>query len=252
MGEGRKRVDVVIPVYNEQHVLAASVRTLASFLEDHLPYDWRIVVADNASTDETLRVANELAAAMPNVEVLHLDQKGRGRALSAAWRASDADVVGYMDVDLSTNLQAFLPLVAHVVDGPYDVAIGSRLMRGARVTRQWKREIISRIYNLIIKAMFPRRGFSDAQCGFKAVSRRAADHLLPIVEDTAWFFDSELLLRAEQHGYRIAEVPVEWIEDLDSRVNIVDTALEDLRGLLRVRLTPPGPKRPLAAGAGGS
>jgi len=231
------RVDVVIPVYNEERVLAESIRTLRGFLEAHLSCDWRIIIADNASTDETRAVGEALAAEDSSVRYLRIPQKGRGRALRQAWSSSDADVVAYMDVDLSTNLEAFPELVERVLHGPYDIAIGSRLKRGARVTRQWRREIISRGYNLLIKLLFPRRGFSDAQCGFKAVSRRATDELLPMVENQEWFFDSELLLRAEQKGYRIAEVPVEWIEDLDSRVNIVATAMEDVKGLLRVRFS---------------
>ncbi|MCE7939602.1 glycosyl transferase [bacterium] len=237
MSDSDVHVDVVIPVYNEERVLADSVARLSEFLDEAVPYDWHIVIADNASIDQTPAVGRAVAAANPRVRYLRLEQKGRGRALRRAWLDSDADVVAYMDVDLSTNLDAFPPLVESIVHGGYDVAIGSRLKHGARVTRQWKRELISRAYNLMIKLVFPTRSFSDAQCGFKAVSRRAADHLVPIVENNEWFFDSELLLRAEQHGYRIAEVPVEWIEDLDTRVKIVSTALEDVRGLLRVRFT---------------
>jgi glycosyltransferase involved in cell wall biosynthesis len=165
---------------------------------------------------------------------MHLKEKGRGRALKTAWSASEADVVAYMDVDLSTNLWSFLPLVAPLATGHSDVAIGSRLLRGAMVTRQWKRELISRCYNLLIKAMFGN-GFSDAQCGFKAIKRSVAQELLPWVEDNEWFFDTELLLLAEERGYRISEVPVDWIEDLDSRVDITSTALEDIKGLFRVR-----------------
>jgi len=232
------RVDVVIPVYNEEHALADSVARLHVFLGEHLPYDWRIMIADNASIDRTPALGRALERQYPRVGYLRLEQKGRGRALRRAWLASAADVVSYMDVDLSTNLVAFPVLVDSIVEEGYDIAIGSRLKHGARVTRQWRREIISRAYNLLIKLIFPTRTFSDAQCGFKAVSRRAADHLIPIVENNAWFFDSELLLRAEQHGYRIAEVPVEWIEDLDTRVKIVGTAMEDVKGLLRVRFTP--------------
>jgi len=231
------RVDVVIPVYNEERALTESVSRLKTHLERTLPHPWRIIIADNASNDRTPEVGRGLAVAGERIEYLRLEQKGRGRALRKAWLSSDADVVSYMDVDLSTNLEAFLPLVQSIVTGSYDLAIGSRLLRGARVTRQWKRELISRAYNLLVKVLFPRRGFSDAQCGFKAVSRRAADHLVPLVHNNEWFFDSELLLRAEQHGYRIFEVPVEWVEDLDSRVNVVKTATEDVRGLLRVRFT---------------
>ncbi len=227
-------VEVVVPVYNEQEALPKSIPALCAYLETYFPYRWSVVIADNASTEATLSVAEGLAHQYPRVSVLHLKEKGRGRALKAAWLASEADVVAYMDVDLSTNLWSFLPLVAPLATGHSDVAIGSRLLRGAMVTRQWKRELISRCYNLLIKGMF-RNGFSDAQCGFKAVKRGVAQELLPCIEDGEWFFDTELLLLAEERGYRVSEVPVEWVEDLDTRVDIAATALEDVKGLLRVR-----------------
>lgn len=238
MPPANPRVDVVIPVYNEEYVLADSIATLHAFLAANAPYDWRIVIADNASIDRTQDVGEALAGTMDRVRYLRIPQKGRGRALRLAWTESDADIVSYMDVDLSTNLDAFRPLIDAIAVGGADVAIGTRLHRGAAVTRQWKRELISRAYNLLIKLLFPRRTFSDAQCGFKAASRRAVDRLVPLVVNNHWFFDSELLLRAEQCGFRVAEVPVAWIEDLDTRVRIVSTAIEDIRGLLRVRFTP--------------
>ena len=231
-------VDVVIPVLNEQSQLESSVETLRSYLASRLRHRWRVVIADNASTDDTPAIGRTLADRYDDVSYLRLEQRGRGRALRTAWMASDADIVSYMDVDLSTNLEAFPPLIESLVNGGYDVAIGSRLIRGASVERQWKREIISRVYNFMILALFPRRRFSDAQCGFKALTRRAASEVVPLVADQAWFFDSELLLRAEARGYRIFEVPVGWIEDLDTRVKIVSTAWEDMKGLVRVRLTP--------------
>ncbi len=227
-------VEIVVPVYNEEQALPRSVTTLCDYLETYFPYSWLVTIANNASTDNTLAIARALAAANPRVRVLHLDQKGRGRALRTAWLASEADVVAYMDVDLSTNLQSFLPLVAPLATGHSDLALGSRLLKGAVVTRQWKREVISRCYNLLIKLLFRNR-FSDAQCGFKAVKRSVALALLPEVENQEWFFDTELLLLAEERGLRIYEVPVDWIEDLDTRVRIVPTALEDIKGLLRVR-----------------
>ena len=227
-------VEVVVPVYNEQDALPQSIPALCAYLETYFPYRWSVVIADNASTDATLAVAEGLASAYPGVSVLHLEEKGRGRALKAAWSASKADIVAYMDVDLSTNLWSFLPMVAPLATGHSDVAIGSRLLRGAMVTRQWKRELISRCYNLLIKTLFAN-GFSDAQCGFKAIKRSAAQELLPQIEDGEWFFDTELLLLAEERGYRISEVPVDWIEDLDTRVDIGSTALKDVKGLLRVR-----------------
>ena len=228
-------VEVVLPVYNEENDLPGSVSTLVSFLQGNVPWAWRIVIADNASTDSTFSVATELAEDHPQVHVLHLDEKGRGRALKAAWLASDADAVCYMDVDLSTDLKALLPLVSAVLDDGYDVAIGSRLARGAHVSkRTLKREIISRGYNTIIKLMF-WTSISDAQCGFKALSQSASQKLLPKVKDNAFFFDTELLLIAQKRGMRIHEVPVTWKDDPDSRVRLVATIMEDLRGLMRLR-----------------
>lgn len=232
---GGIRVDAVLPVYNEQHVLERSVTALYTYLEEHLPYDWRIVIADNASTDETLRVARDLSGRLARVEVLHLDKKGRGRALRAAWLGSAADVVSYMDVDLSTDLAAYPPMIRAVAEEGYDLATGRRLGRGARVEqRKLQREITSRGYNLLIKLGF-RTHFTDAQCGFKAVSRRAAAALLPLIRDNEWFFDTELLILADKKGYRITQIPVHWVDDPDSRVKVVDTALKDLRGLWRLK-----------------
>ncbi|MYW05714.1 glycosyltransferase [Streptomyces sp. SID3343] len=226
-------VDVVVPVYNEAHVLAASIRRLHDYLLSAFPYAFRIVIADNASTDATWRVAGELARELPHVRAVHLDEKGRGRALRKTWAASDADVVAYMDVDLSTDLDAFLPLVAPLVSGHSDLAIGTRLVRSAEVVRGPRREVVSRSYNLLLRGVFAAR-FSDAQCGFKAARTVVAQALLPHVHDEEWFFDTELLLLAERNGLRIHEVPVDWTDDPDSRVNVVRTALDDLRGMARV------------------
>jgi len=227
------RVDVVIPVYNEESALEKSVLALREFLQKNCPIEWRVVVANNASTDSTIEIAKRLAERFADVRYVHLDVKGRGRALRKAWLETDADIVAYMDVDLSTNLRFFPPLVQALLDG-YDVAIGSRLMSASRVTRTFRREVISRCYNLLVKSLFFTR-FSDAQCGFKALTRLAATKLVPVVKDESWFFDTELLILAEKKGYRIKEVPVEWVEDLDSRVHILRTATDDIRGLLRVR-----------------
>ncbi|MFD4182737.1 glycosyltransferase [Rhodococcus sp. NPDC058514] len=226
-------LDLVIPVYNEERDLERCVRRLHEHLTGSVPYPSRITIADNASTDSTLAVARRLAAEFPEVRVVHLDQKGRGRALHAVWSASDAQVVAYMDVDLSTDLNALMPLVAPLVSGHSDVAIGSRLTRSARVVRGAKREVISRCYNLILRGAL-RAKFSDAQCGFKAIRTDVARELLPLVRDTGWFFDTELLVLAERVGLRIHEVPVDWVDDPDSTVDIVATAVADLKGVARV------------------
>jgi glycosyltransferase involved in cell wall biosynthesis len=227
-------VEVVVPVHNEEHVLESSVRRLHAHLAHEFPFSARITIADSASSDGTLAIARTLAAELPGVHAIHLQEKGRGRALRAAWSAAGADVLAYMDVDLSTDLNALLPLVAPLLSGHSDLAIGSRLVNGARVERSVKREFISRAYNLLLRLSLGGR-VSDAQCGFKAGRREAIQALLPLVENEHWFFDSELLHLAEQAGLRIHEVPVDWTEDPDSRVQIVATAIEDLRGIARLR-----------------
>jgi len=231
-------IDVVVPVYNEEHILAQSVATLRQFLSEGFPHQWRILIADNASTDSTLAVAQELAEKHPDVASLHIPQKGRGRALKAAWLGSAADIVSYMDVDLSTELEAFPPLVEAIASEGYDIAIGSRLSPDSDTRRSLKREVLSRGYNRMIKALFFTR-FSDAQCGFKALSRQAVRELVPLVQDNEWFFDTELLILAEKAGYPVREIPVRWLEDADTRVNIRRTVWQDIRGLVRLRLRRP-------------
>jgi putative flippase GtrA len=226
-------LDVVVPVYNEETDLETSVRRLHAHLLAHFPYTFRITIADNASTDATPTIAAALAEELRRVTSFRMAEKGRGRALRAVWGASDAQVLAYCDVDLSTDLAALLPLVAPLLSGHSDLAIGTRLGRGARVVRGPKREIISRCYNLLLRGTL-QTGFSDAQCGFKAIRADVAKRLLPLVEDTGWFFDTELLVLAERAGLRIHEVPVDWVDDPDSRVDIVATAMEDLRGIWRV------------------
>lgn len=229
-------VDVVIPVLNEAHVLARSVATARQFLAESLPCRWRVVVVDNGSTDGTDRVARELTNQFDDVRFLQLPQRGRGRALRHAWSQSDADVMCYTDVDLSTELAALPRMVHSIVADGYDLATGSRLLPNSRTTRSAKREFISRCYNLFVKAVL-WTSFSDAQCGFKAISRGAMADLVPDVRDQSWFFDTELLVLAEKRGYRIADIPVVWIEDDDSRVKLVKTAWDDIKGVFRVRST---------------
>jgi hypothetical protein len=226
-------VDIVVPVYNEATDLAASVMRLHAFVRDQLPVSCRITIADNASTDATLDIAGALAERLDGVRLVHLPQKGRGRALRVVWESSPASVLAYMDVDLSTDLAALLPLLAPLLSGHSDVAIGTRLSPSARVVRGSKRELISRAYNGVLHVALGTR-FSDAQCGFKAIRRDCAHRLLPLVRDDAWFFDTELLVLAERAGLRIHEVPVDWVDDVDSRVDIVPTAAADLRGVARL------------------
>lgn len=227
-------VDIVIPVYNEQRALAASVRKLHEYLLRRFTFACQITIVDNASTDATFALASELARELPRVVALHLERKGRGRALRSAWGASEADVLAYMDVDLSTDLSALGELLVPLLEGRGDIAIGSRLLAAAEVTRGLKRELISRGYNTLLRTLLGA-GFCDAQCGFKAGRREVIQAILPDVEDDAWFFDTELLYLAQRNSFAIREVPVRWVEDPDSRVDILATAREDLRGILRLR-----------------
>jgi glycosyltransferase involved in cell wall biosynthesis len=228
-------VDIVVPVKNEERGLAPSVTRLVRYLRDDFPFTARVTIADNGSTDRTWLVACSLEEVFAEVRAVHLDLPGRGRALHEVWSSSDAELLAYMDVDLSTDLNALLPLVAPLLSGHSDIAIGTRLAHGSRVIRGPKREIISRCYNLLLRIALRAR-FSDAQCGFKAIRACQARQLLPLVADRGWFFDTELLVLAERAGLRIHEVPVDWTDDTDSRVDIVDTALRDLRGMARVGL----------------
>ncbi|HTU72683.1 MAG TPA: dolichyl-phosphate beta-glucosyltransferase [Trebonia sp.] len=233
-GDRGTDVDIVVPVKDEERVLAASVRRLVAYVRDFLPHSARITIAENGSSDATWQIAQSLAGESSLVRAIRLDTAGRGGALKAAWSGSDAEVLAYMDVDLSTGLNALPPLVAPLLSGHSDLAIGTRLARGARVTRGVKREVVSRGYNLLLRAAL-QAGFSDAQCGFKAIRADRARKLLPLVRDTGWFFDTELLVLAQRARLRIHEVPVDWIDDPDSRVDILRTALGDLRGIVRVR-----------------
>ncbi|HEX6888887.1 MAG TPA: bifunctional glycosyltransferase family 2/GtrA family protein [Candidatus Nanopelagicales bacterium] len=230
-------VDVVIPVHNEQASLERNVLRLYAHLRAELPYSFRITIADNASTDLTWEIACRLVRQVPEVRVVRLEAKGRGRALREVWSHSDAEVLAYMDADLSTDLAALLPLLAPLLSGHSDLAIGSRLSAGSRVTRGPKRELLSRCYNVLVRTALGA-GFSDAQCGFKAIRAEAAAQLLPLVEDPEWFFDTELLVLAERAGMRIHEVPVDWVDDPTSTVDILDTARKDLAGIWRMARRP--------------
>jgi glycosyltransferase involved in cell wall biosynthesis len=234
----RPRVDVVIPVLDEVAVLRQSVETTLALFAANPQFAWRVVIADNGSSDGTSELARALEAEHPEgVKALVLPVRGRGLALREAWLNTDADIVSYMDVDLSTDIQHLPQLIAKVASGGCDVAIGTRLARGSKTKRSLKREITSRGYVALIRLTFPRLRITDAQCGFKALNRKAAQDLVPRIENRMWFFDTELLVLAHRHGYRICEIPVRWDEDPDTKVKIMKTAMEDIRGLARMRFS---------------
>lgn len=227
-------IDIVLPVLNEAHIIEASISKLHKYLTDNLPYRWQIIIADNGSSDGTDQIAQQLTKRWSRVRLVRLNERGRGLALKTVWQKSKADILAYMDIDLSTNLDSFTPMISPLITGDAGLATGSRLMKESRTRRGFKREIISRCYNRIIRTTM-KTNFVDAQCGFKAIRRDLAQKLLPHIKDKAWFFDTELLVKAEYEGYKIHEEPVEWVEDADSRVRIVETAADDIKGLSRVR-----------------
>jgi glycosyltransferase involved in cell wall biosynthesis len=227
-------VDVVIPVLNEAHVLEKSVETVRAFLKNEFPYSWKLNIVDNGSTDGTGAIAERLSRTYPDVRAILIKETGRGLALRQAWMGTDSDYSCYLDVDLSTELRLLIPLVRAVVEEGYDIAIGSRLMKGARIQRSFLREIISRQYNNFLKIVL-RTNFSDAQCGFKAVTREIIQQVVPQIRNRSWFFDTEMLVLAEKQGYRIKEIPVVWVEDPDSRVKLIHTSLENIKAVFQLR-----------------
>jgi glycosyltransferase involved in cell wall biosynthesis len=226
-------VNLTVPVFNEEAQLRSSIAAICRLLSSRAWFDYELVIADNGSTDGTASIADSLATESPGIKALHLQRKGRGRALRESWTRSEAEICSYMDVDLSSDLNAY-PQLLQLINGGADVAIGTRLHKESSVKRSLKREIVSRCYNRLIQWSCGTH-FSDAQCGFKAVTRGVVERVIPFIEDNAWFFDSELLILCDWFGWRIAELPLRWDDDPDSRVKVAATALEDLRGLMRIR-----------------
>ncbi len=229
------KINITIPIYNEEKILYSNIQKLLEYLKSSFPFEFEIVIADNASNDSSLNIAHQLASLYdPIIKVVHLTEKGRGRALKKVWLESNEDVVSYMDADLASDLNFFNSLIFSIVNEKYDLAVGSRLLKPQWIQRGYRREFISRCYNLLIKMMF-KANFTDAQCGFKALNRKTVNHLIPLVIDDEWFMDTELLLLAQKHKYRIADIPIRWIDDPNSSVNIFSTALKDIQGLFRMR-----------------
>lgn len=231
----RLKVDIIIPVYNEENKLEICINKLRMFLKNNrFPYNYQIVIANNASTDSTLEIAKKLSKTYKEVDYIHLDKKGRGRALRKAWLQSKADIVSYMDVDLSTGLEAFPKMINAVAHG-YDISTGTRLVKKSKTDRSIKREILSIGYNLFLKSIIFNK-FSDAQCGFKAVRKDVVNKIVPMIKSNEWFFDTELLTLGEKKGYKIKEIPITWEENSDSRVHIIGTVWEYIRNVLRLRI----------------
>ena len=228
-------IDVVLPCYNEISILRSSVERTLQFFNSAPQYNWHLVIADNGSTDRTDELGKTLAEKNDQVSIISIPEKGRGHALHQAWTTSSADIVTYMDVDLSTRIEHLLDLVQLIDRSNCEVAIGTRLSKQSKTKRSLKREITSQGYVFLIRLFFPSLSITDAQCGFKALKRTTAEVIVPKIKNREWFFDTELLIIAHKEKIGICELPVEWTEDPDSKVNILKTAFEDIRGLIRMR-----------------
>jgi glycosyltransferase involved in cell wall biosynthesis len=229
-----KTVDIVIPVYNGEKELKNSIKTIISFLRKiNFPYKWKIIISDNVSTDNTPKIAKVLSKEYKNVEYLFIPKKGRGIALRTAWMKSKAEIVSFMDVDLSVELEAFPRMVSKIAEGS-DICIGSRFLKESKVKRSLKREIFSRSYNFLLKLLFQNK-FTDAQCGFKAFNTEAVKRILPFVNDDEWFFDTELLVLAERKKYKISEIPFTWTEGKSTTVKLIKTSIKLLKKAIKLR-----------------
>lgn len=244
----KPRADIILPAYNEEECIEDSVSKSYNFCKNHLQdYDWKIIVADNNSNDNTLKLAKELSKKYDRVTYNYIDKKGRGRSLVKVWGESDADICAYMDIDLSTDLKHVPEMLDAIYKKGYDLAVGSRnLPESDVIDRGLKRTIISKGYILVLK-LLTWTDISDAQCGFKAISKKAKDKLLKVMNPdnwrgSAWFFDTELLIIAKKAGYKVIDIPVKWIDDPGSTVHIVQDAIEDLRGIWRLLRTRPWKK----------
>ncbi len=224
---------VVLPVYNEEKSLRKGVSTLTAFLQGYERYKWKILISDNNSQDSTPEIGRTLESENPLVQYLHIPRKGRGIALRTAWEQTDCDYVSYMDIDLSTSLDALIRAI-DLLDKGADIVVGNRLDNSSNVERCLKREFVSRSYNMIIKLALGTH-FRDAHCGFKTGRRDVVQQILPYIEDNEWFFDTEFLFYGEKLGHRIVEIPVTWVEDMDTKAKIFKDAYDDLRGLYRLR-----------------
>jgi len=230
------KIDIVIPAYNEEQILEKNVDKLISFLKDNFGYkNYKVIIVDNGSTDNTFAISQKLEKRYSKVTCLHLNQKGRGNALKKVWLESEADVVSYMDADLSTDLEAIPELVNSIIIDGYDIAVGSRLLPTSRVKRSLLRKSLSYIYNILIKNIFGFKELSDAQCGFKALNKKVIKNVLPEVKNQNWFFDTELLILAQKNGFKIKYIPINWKDRPKTRVKIMDTIFEDIAGIWNLK-----------------
>lgn len=228
--------DVTIPVLDEEATLAQNVGILRDFLLQHFPngdQQWKIVIADNGSTDGTEEIARRLERDFAEVQYVQVPSRGVGLALKTSWGQSEADIVGYMDLDLATRLDHFLEAYRALADEGADLVYATRLHpRSVVVNRTLKREVASRVFNSLLKVYLGTQ-FSDGMCGFKFLRREVYPRLHEAgAQNDGWFFSTELLVTAEWLGYRLYELPVHWTDDAgSSKVKVWPLAKRYIRAM---------------------
>lgn len=228
---------ITIPVLNEEIRLEPGVRETMRFLRENKMDSWTVEIADNGSTDKTQEIAEGLVKEYKGrLKFRKIPERGVGLALRYSWTDAKADIVGYMDVDLATDLKHLLEVQEIFEKNEADAVNGSRLLKGSKVIgRTLKREISSRGFNAIMKFRLKNK-FTDAMTGFKFFKRTIVIDLLkevPVIPD--WFVSAELLVRTEWNGHRLREIPVHWTDEPNSKVNIPKLAKQYLGHIDRLR-----------------
>ncbi len=234
------KILITLPIYNEEAILVQHTELLHAYCaQTFTNMSWTILIADNGSTDASPVLCASLTSRLSHITIDRRNIPGRGGALKQAWLSHDADVYLYMDIDLATDIQHLSHLISSILSDGYDIATGSRLISGARTRRSFFRTMCSVLYNKLPVLFFPSFPVRDAQCGFKAISRRIRDTILSDVQDTGWFFDTELLIRTHLKNYRISEFPVLWRDQRfvqrKSKVRILETGLANIKKLFQLK-----------------
>lgn len=228
---------LVIPIYNEEKIIENTVRETIKYLNENTKYSYILVVADNASTDSSPEIVKNLQKEIPFLEYVRLPKKGRGLALHTVWKDFNAEVVAYMDADLSSPLTSLPNIIDPILNNESDVTFGSRLLPpGQAINRKGKRELTSQGYNFLLQFILGAT-FKDAQCGFKAISKEKFNQVEEEIKNQNWFYDTELLLISQYKGLRLKEVPITWVDDPDSSVKVFKTIVENLKEMGRVYFT---------------
>lgn len=231
------KVLIVIPIYNEEKILEKNILRLYNFLQNNNLENWQIVIADNASTDQSEKIGQKLNTNYQQIGYLKIPKRGKGIAIRTAWKKySDADIFTFIDADLSTDI-TFLPnLINAIAKENYDIAIGDRFDKNSKVKRNLKRNIISLGYRFILKISLKTK-INDLPCGFKAINKKILDNIVPLVKNNTWFFDSEIVLLAEKMGYKIKKIPIIWQENREKQNNtpLWSIIKEYLKEILRLK-----------------